>query len=131
MKDTELNTERGDADITIDKSPYTEWLAAQGLLNLCQDQPKEGDIRNLHGDSNKDKGKSDDNKDNEDVTNKQNVDLTKEKSKREKSIDNTDEIENCDDFINQEKANSNIDDSMERRQLLKWKIRIYMKVLKT
>ena len=117
VKDTELNTERGDADITIDNNPYNEWLAAQGLLNLCQDQPKEGDIHNLHGDSKKEKGKSDDNKDNEDVTNKQNVDLTKENSKGEKSIDNTDEIENCNDFINQEKANLNKDDSMEKKTI--------------
>ena len=77
-------------------------MAAQGLLNLCKDQPKEGYIRNLHGDSKKDKGKSDGHKED-----KQNVDLTKEKSKGEKSIDNTDEI-------NQGKANLNKDDSMEK-----------------
>ena len=27
-----------DADIPIDNSPYNEWLAAQGLLNLSDDQ---------------------------------------------------------------------------------------------
>ena len=70
VKDTELDSERGDVDITIDNSPYNEWLAVQGLLNLSEDQSKEGDICNLHGDSNKDKEKSDANED--DVTNKQN-----------------------------------------------------------
>ena len=105
VKDTELKTEGGDADITIDNSAYNEWLAAQGLLNLCKDQPKEGYIHNLHSDSKKDKGKSDDHKED-----KQNVDLTKEKSKGEKSIDNTDEI-------NQGKANLNKDDSMEKNTI--------------
>ena len=107
VKDTELNTEGGDADITIDNSPYNEWLAAQGLLNLCKDQPKEGYIHNLHGDLKKDKGKSDDHKHEED---KQIVDLTKEQSEGEKSIDNTDEI-------NQGKANLNKDDSMEKNTI--------------
>ena len=37
-----------DADVPIDNSPHNEWLAAQGLLNLSDDQPKEGDLCNLH-----------------------------------------------------------------------------------
>ena len=37
-----------DADVPIDNSPYNEWLAAQGLLNLSDNLPKEGDIHNLH-----------------------------------------------------------------------------------
>ena len=38
VKDTDLDSERGDADITIDNSPYNEWLAAQGLLCLSEDK---------------------------------------------------------------------------------------------
>ena len=42
VKDTDLDSERGDADITTDNGPFNEWLAAQGLLCLSDDQPKEG-----------------------------------------------------------------------------------------
>ena len=103
VKHTDLDSERGDADITIDNSPYNEWLAAQGLLCLYDNQPKEGYICNLHADFKKDKN-SDDNKDQ--VKN----DLTKEKTN-----DSTDEIENS-DFTNQEEDNIKKDDSMEKRQ---------------
>ena len=104
VKDTDLDSERGDADITIDNSPYNEWLAAQGLLCLSDDQPKEGDICNLHADSKKDKN-SDDNKD------QVKDDLTKEKSN-----DSTDEIENS-DLTNQEEDNLKKDDSMEKKTI--------------
>ena len=55
VKDTDLDSEKGDADITIDNSLYNEWLAAQGILCLSDDQSKEGYICNLHADSKKDK----------------------------------------------------------------------------
>ena len=102
VKDTDLDSERGDAVITINNSPYNEWLAAQGLLCLSDDQPKEGDIRNLHADSKKDKN-SDDNKD------QVKDDLTKEKSN-----DSTDETENS-DLTNQEEDNLKKDDSTEKK----------------
>ena len=44
-----------DADVEIYETPHSEWLAAQGLLNLSEDQPKQGDIHNIHGDSKKKK----------------------------------------------------------------------------
>ena len=47
--------DRNDADIEIDETPHNEWLAAQGLLNLSEDQPKQGNIRKLHEDSKKKK----------------------------------------------------------------------------
>ena len=92
VKDTDLDSERGDADITIGNSPYNDWLAAQGLLCLSNDQPKEDYTCNLHADSKKDKN-SDDNKD------QVKDDLTKEKSN-----DSKDEIENS-DFTNQDEDN--------------------------
>ena len=104
MKDTDLDSERGNVDITIDNSSYNEWLAAQGLLCLSDDQPKEGDICNLHADSKKDKN-SDDTKDQVED------DLTKEKSN-----DSTDEIENS-DLTNQEEDNLKKDDSMEKETI--------------
>ena len=79
-------------------------MAAQGLLCLSDDQPKEGYICNLHADSKKDKN-SDDNKD------QVKDDLTKEKSN-----DSTDEIENS-DLTNQEEDNLKKDDSMEKKTI--------------
>ena len=74
---------------------YNEWLATQGLFNLS-DQPKQGDICNLCGDSKKKKEKEDVTKntvddknyniktdDSTSNQNKQNVNLT-EKFKGEK-----------------------------------------------
>ena len=45
---------KGDDEIeTDDKTSYNEWLAAQGLVKLCADQPKQGDICKLHDKENK------------------------------------------------------------------------------
>ena len=45
---------KGDDEIeTDDKTSYNEWLAAQGLVKLCADQPKQGDIHKLHNKENK------------------------------------------------------------------------------
>ena len=39
----------GDDDILTDESTlYNEWLAAQGLVGLSEDQPSHGDIRKFH-----------------------------------------------------------------------------------
>ena len=102
VKDTDLDSERGDADITIDNSPYNEWLAAQGLLCLSDDQPEEGYISKLHADSKKDKNS-------DDIKDPIKDDLTKEKSN-----DSTDEIENS-DLTNQEEDILKKDDSMEKK----------------
>ena len=79
--------EKCNADITIYKSPYNEWLAAQGLLNLSEDQPKEGVICNLH--KKDEKNNQGDNKSDEKTG-----DLIKEESKvmGEKSCDTENEI---------------------------------------
>ena len=45
--------DRNDADVELDNTPYNEWLAAQGLLNLSDNQPKQGDIHKLHEESKK------------------------------------------------------------------------------
>ena len=40
---------KGDDDIIVDeKTTYNEWLAAQGLVELSEDQPSEGEIHKLH-----------------------------------------------------------------------------------
>ena len=45
---------KGDDEIeTDDKTSYNEWLAAQGLVKLCADQLKQGDIRKLYDKENK------------------------------------------------------------------------------
>ena len=52
-KDSSLDAdnilEKGDDDIIVDEqTTYNEWLAAQGLVGLSEDQPSKGDIRKLH-----------------------------------------------------------------------------------
>ena len=47
------NTTGDDAVETDDSTSYNEWLAAQGLVGLPSDQPKEGDICKLHKNENK------------------------------------------------------------------------------
>ena len=47
------NTKGDDAVKTDDSTNYNEWLAAQRLVGLSLDRPKEGDIRKLHEKENK------------------------------------------------------------------------------
>ena len=109
--------EKCDADITIDKSPYNEWLAAQGLLNLSKDKPKEGDIHNLH--KKDEKNNHGDNKSDEKTGN-----LIKEESKimGEKSSDTENEIVKSGD---QKNGNLMEDDSKQKK---KKRIRRFIKV---
>lgn len=53
FKDSSLDVdnilEKGDDDIIVDEqTTYNEWLAAQGLVGLSEDQPSKGEIRKLH-----------------------------------------------------------------------------------
>ena len=96
--------DRNDADVELDNTPYNEWLAAQGLVNLSEDQPKQGDIRKLHEDSKKKKenihvAETDESTSKHD---KQNVNLATDISNGIK-----------DDCTNQEQVNSTTDDLME------------------
>ena len=96
--------DRNDADVRLDNTPYNEWLAAQGLLNLSEDQPKQGDIRKLHEDSKKKKenihvAETDESTSKYD---KQNVNLATDISNGKK-----------DDCTNQEQVNSTTDDLTE------------------
>ena len=78
---------KGDAVNEIDDSLYNELLAAQSLVHLSKDQPKEGDICNLHADSklkhtNKKSGdKKDDHLKGDDLTNEENVMAGKSEAK--------------------------------------------------
>ena len=52
-KDSSLDAdnilEKGDDDIIVDEqTTYNEWLAAQGLVRLSEDQPSKGEICKLH-----------------------------------------------------------------------------------
>ena len=96
--------DRNNADVELDNAPYNEWLAAQGLLNLSEDQPKQGDIRKLREDSKKKKenihvAETDESTSKHD---KQNVNLATDISNGKK-----------DDCTNQEQFNSTTDDLME------------------
>ena len=96
--------DRNDADVELDNTPYNEWLAAQGLLNLSEDQPKQGDIRKLREDSKKKKenihvAETDESTSKHD---KQNVNLATDISNGKK-----------DDCTNQEQVNSTSDDLTE------------------
>ena len=58
VKDSSLDADntlvKGDDDIILDeKTTYNEWLAAQGLVRLSEDQPSEGEICKLHDKGNK------------------------------------------------------------------------------
>ena len=95
---------RNDADVELDNTPYNEWLAAQGLLNLSEDQPKQGDIRKLREDSKKKKenihvAETDESTSKHD---KQNVNLATDISNGKK-----------DDCTNQEQVNSTTNDLTE------------------
>ena len=53
FKDSSLDAdnilEKGDDDIIVDEqTTYNEWLAAQGLVRLSEDQPSKGEMRKLH-----------------------------------------------------------------------------------
>ena len=53
FKDSSLDAdnilEKGDDDTIVDEqTTYNEWLAAQGLVGLSEDQPLKGEIRKLH-----------------------------------------------------------------------------------
>ena len=96
--------DRNDADVELDNTPYNEWLAGQGLLNLSEDQPKQGDIHKLHEESKKKKesihvAETDESTSKHD---KQNVNLATDISNGKK-----------DDCTNQEQVNSTTDDLME------------------
>ena len=50
----EKGSGKGDDEIeTDDNTSYNEWLAAQGLVKLCAEQPKQGDTHKLHDKENK------------------------------------------------------------------------------
>ena len=58
VKDSSLDADntlvKGDDDIILDeKTTYNEWLAAQGLVRLSEDQPSKGEIHKLHNKGNK------------------------------------------------------------------------------
>ena len=59
VKDSSLDEDdktlvKGDDGIIIDeKITYNEWLAAQGLVGLSEDQPLQGEICKLHDKGNK------------------------------------------------------------------------------
>ena len=96
--------DRNDADVELDNTPYNEWLAAQGLLNLSEDQPKQGDICKLREGSKKKKenihvAETDESTSKHD---KQNVNLATDISNGKK-----------DDCTNQEQVNSTTDDLTE------------------
>ena len=101
--------------------PHNEWLAAQGLLNLSEDQPKQGDIYKLCEDYKKKKENkhvtettaddtNDDVKtdDSTSMQDKQNVNVATDKSEGK-----------SDDCTNQEQVNSTTDDSKENETINK------------
>ena len=94
--------DRNDADIELDNTPYNEWLAAQDLLNLSEDQ--QGDILKLCEDSKKEKENIHVTETDESTSkhDKQNVNLATDISNGKK-----------DDCTNQEQVNSTTDDLME------------------
>ena len=99
---------KGDADNEIDDSPYNGLLAAQSLVHLSEDQPKEGDIHNLHADSklkhtNKKSGdKKDGHLKGDDFTNEENVMAGKSEAELKDNSSNKKQDNVKGDFTNQE-----------------------------
>ena len=102
----------------IDASPYNELLAAQSLVHLSEDQPKEGDICNLHADS-KLKQKSGDKKydhlKGDDFTNEENVMAGKSEVELKDNSSDRKQDNVKSDFTNQENVSVTKDDSEEKK----------------
>ena len=109
---------KGDEVNEIDASPYNELLAAQILVHLSEDQPKEGDICKLHADSKLKQKSGDKNYDHlkgDDFTNEENVMAGKSEVELKDNSSDKKQDNVKGHFTNQENVSVTKDDSEEKK----------------